>query len=105
MKSMANTKVTIKVVAQAKELYIVGSSKNLGEWDSEKAVKLEYCEKCNAFYTNKMFPIGSTVEFKVLADKTWARVEKGIWCEEIENHSFVAEKGLEVFVEVHNFQE
>ena len=100
---MANTKVTIKVVAPAEELFVVGSTKNLGEWDASKAVKLDYCNECKAFYTTKMLPAGETVEFKVLTSKDWATVEKGIYGEELENHSFVAEKGLEVVIEVKNF--
>jgi len=100
---MANTKVTIKVVAPVGEVYIVGSTKNLGAWDAAKAVKLEYCNECNAFFTTKMLPLGETVEFKVLSAKSWDSVEKGIWGEELQNHSFVAEKGLDVVVEVSNF--
>lgn len=100
---MANTKVTIKVVSNAQDLYIVGSTKNLGEWDAAKAVKLEYCAECNAFYTTKMLPAGETVEFKVLTAKDWANVEKGSYGEEVANHSFVAAKGLDVVVEVYNF--
>ena len=100
---MANTKVSIKVVAKAKKLYIVGSTKNLGEWDPKKAVELEYCEKCNAFFTDKLLPAGETVEFKVLNAKNWANVEKGTNGEEVANHSFTAAKGLEVVVEVTNF--
>lgn len=100
---MANTKVSIKVVAKAEKLYIVGSTKNLGEWNPKKAVELEYCDKCNAFYTEKLLPAGEVVEFKVLNGKDWANVEKGTYGEEVANHSFTAQKGLEVVVEVNNF--
>ena len=100
---MANTKVSIKVVSNASKLYIVGSTKNLGEWDAKKAVSLEYCEKCGAFFTDKLLPAGEVVEFKVLTAKNWANVEKGAYGEEVANHSFVASKGLEVVVEVNNF--
>lgn len=100
---MANTKVSIKVVSCAPKLFIVGSTNNLGAWDAKKAVELEYCEKCGAFYTDKMLPAGEVVEFKVLTAKDWANVEKGAYGEEVANHSFVAAKGLEVVVEVNNF--
>ncbi len=100
---MANTKVTIKVVSNASKLFIVGSTKNLGAWDAKKAVELEYCDKCGAFFTDKLLPAGEVVEFKVLTAKNWDNVEKGVWGEEVANHSFVAEKGLEVVVEVNNF--
>jgi ribosomal protein L31 len=101
--NMANTKVTIKVVSKASKLFLVGSTKNLGAWDAKKAVELEYCEKCGAFFTDKLLPAGEVVEFKVLTAKSWDNVEKGAWGEEVANHSFVAEKGLEVVVEVNNF--
>ena len=100
---MANTKVSIKVVSKASKLYLVGSTSNLGAWDVKKAVALEYCEKCGAFYTDKMLPAGEVVDFKVLTAKDWANVEKGAYGEEVANHSFVAAKGLEVVVEVNNF--
>ena len=100
---MANTKVTIKVVSKASKLFLVGSTKNLGAWDAKKAVELEYCDKCGAFFTDKLLPAGEVVEFKVLTAKSWDNVEKGAWGEEVANHSFVAEKGLEVVVEVNNF--
>ena len=50
-----------------------------------------------------MLPAGETVEFKVLAGKTWDAVEKGDTGYELENHSFIAAKGLVVEVEVVNF--
>ena len=100
---MANTKVVIKVVAPAEELYLVGSTKNLGAWDAAKAIKLEFCAECNAYHTTKMLPAGEVVEFKVLSAKDWANVEKGVYGEEVANHSFVAEKGLVVEVSVSNF--
>ncbi|MCI5582554.1 MAG: hypothetical protein MR357_02420 [Anaeroplasma sp.] len=102
---MANTKVEIRVAvkADAKDVYLVGSTTSLGAWDAKKAVKLEYCEKCGKFTTSKMLPAGETVEFKVLAGKTWDAVEKGDTGYELENHSFIAAKGLVVEVEVVNF--
>lgn len=101
---MANTKVTIKVVAHdVNEVYVVGSTKAFGEWNPKKAVKLEFCNECKAYTASKMIPVGEAVEFKVLADKDWASVEKGANGEEVENHSFVASKGLVVETEVLNF--
>ena len=53
---MANTKVEIRVAvkADAKDVYLVGSTTSLGAWDAKKAVKLEYCEKCGKFHKNVM---------------------------------------------------
>ena len=56
---MANTKVEIRVAvkADAKDVYLVGSTTSLGAWDAKKAVKLEYCEKCGKFTTSRSFII------------------------------------------------
>ncbi len=101
---MANTKVVIKVAAPAaKELYVVGNVASLGAWNPSKAVKLEFCSECGKYSVAKMLPAGEAVEFKVLAAKSFDAVEKGAYGEELQNHSFVAEKGLVVEVEVVNF--
>lgn len=97
---MAKTKVMIKVNANVEELYLVGS---FNDWDVKKADKLTKCAECGAFVANKMVEAGSTVEFKVLTAKDWANVEKGANGEEVQNHSFVAAKGLTVEVTVNNF--
>ncbi len=94
---MANVNVKIKVNADAKKVYVVGSTKNLGEWDAKKAV-----EVVDGTVT-KQFAEGTTVEFKVLAGKTWNKVEKGAYDEELENRSFVASKGLIVEANVAKF--
>lgn len=103
---MANTKIQFLVKANnvsTNELYLVGNIKALGEWNAEKAVTLTYCAECGYFTVAKMIPAGETVEFKVLAAKTWDAVEKGIWCEDVMNHSFVAAKGVKVEIEIANF--
>lgn len=97
---MAQVKVTFKIHANAKDAYIVGSTKNLGEWDAKKAVALT---KEDCFTVAKQFEVGSFVEFKVLSAKSFDAVEKGYNNEEVENHSFVASKGLVVELEIPNF--
>ena len=101
---MARVKVEFKVVAKgASELYLVGSSDNIGNWNEKKAVKFDYCDKCEKFTTSKLFEEGEAVEFKVLKAKNFDAVEKGYQGEEIANHSFVASKGLVIEFEVFNF--
>jgi len=101
---MARVKVEFKVVAKnTDKLYLVGSSDNLGNWNEKKAIKFDYCDKCQKFTTSKLFEEGETVEFKVLKDKTFDAVEKGNDFEEVANHSFVASKGLVIEFEVVNF--
>jgi hypothetical protein len=98
---MANVKVTFNVKASAKTLYLVGSTKNLGEWDPKNAVKLE--KNGDVFTTSKLFENLSTIEFKFIRGKSYEYVEKGEWGEEIQNHSVVAVKGLVVDLTVNNF--
>ena len=102
---MANVKVQIKVKTNANvnELYLVGSTANLGAWSADNAIKMTYCDECNAYFVNKMLPAGEQVEFKVLAGKDWAFVEKGTYGEEVSNHVFTVEKGLVVEAEAYNF--
>jgi hypothetical protein len=98
---MANVKVTFNVKASAKTLYLVGSTKNLGEWNPKNAVKLE--KNGDVFTTSKLFENLSTIEFKFIRGKSYEYVEKGEWGEEIQNHSVVAVKGLVVDLTVNNF--
>ena len=60
------------------ELYLIGSTKNIGEWNTTKAAKMRFDEELNAFVINKLF------------------VEKGIWNEEICNRVLVPTKGLKL---------
>ncbi|MDE5715792.1 MAG: hypothetical protein K2I42_06620 [Anaeroplasmataceae bacterium] len=102
---MANTKVEINIATVAsKEVYIIGSCMALGNWNPEKAVKLEYLEDKNVFHLSKLLPEGQLIEFKVLADKTWDSVEKGWYEEEVENHILTPHKGLVVSLEIPRFQ-
>lgn len=95
---MAQVTVTIRVKANAEKIYIVGSTKNLGEWNPKSAVEL----KDGA--VSKKFDEGTKVEYKVLSAKTWDAVEKGINGEELENHSFVASKDVKnIEIVVENF--
>ena len=104
-KKMANTKVEfrIKTNQPVDELYLIGNVHALGEWELSKAVKLELCNECGCYTVSKMLPAGQTDEFKVLAKKDWNNVEKGYYNEEVLNHTFVAEKGMKVEIEVPNF--
>ena len=85
-----------------RKLYICGNTDNLGGWNVTKACEMR--KKEGRFELVKMFPIGEAVDFKVLEKMTWERVELGYWCEDIANHSIVAEKGLVVNMEIPNFK-
>lgn len=104
-KKMANLKVKFLIDANSdtEELYLVGNVKQLGAWDLSKAVKLTLCHECGKYTVTKMLPAGEVVEFKVVKTQDWNSVEKGIWCEDIQNHSFIVEKGLKVEIVCHHF--
>ena len=96
-------KVEIKVeTAAASQLYIIGSSKSLGAWDINNAVEMKKDEK-GIFSITKMMDPGEIVEFKVLKEKTWDAVEKGVYGQEIANHIISPQKGLVVNLEVARF--
>lgn len=78
------------------ELYLIGSTKNIGEWNTEKAAKMKYDAELNAFVINKLFVENEAVEYKFISNKNWTFVEKGIWNEEICNRVFVPTKGLKL---------
>ena len=96
-------KVTVKFVVKAnvEKAYIVGSSDNLGAWNPAKAVALT--KEDGVFTASKQFDADATVEFKVLASKSFDAVEKGAYGEEVANRVFTAKKGLKVEAEVSNF--
>lgn len=95
--------INVEVKAQCEEVYLVGSATNIGSWDLENAVKLNYNNESNVYTTTKMFEAGEAVEFKILSQTNWANVEKGMFNEEIVNHVIVPEKGLVAEIVVYNF--
>lgn len=100
---MSNVKVEFKVNTKStNEVYLVGSIPQLGGWDVKKAIKLEKNEN-GVFVLSKLLATGQIIEFKLLADKDWNRVEKGMYNEELQNHIFTPEKGLVVEVDVPRF--
>ena len=97
--------VSVKFVVNtnsSNKVLIVGSIPALGSWDPAKAVELKY-EGNGVFTVTKMMATGQMVEFKVLADKNWTKVEKGVYNEELQNHILTPEKGLVVEVNVARF--
>lgn len=99
------TKVTfiVKTPYEVEEVYLCGSSDNLGAWNAKKALKLEYNAEKNEYSVSKLFKVGETVEFKALKAKDWSSVEKDNYNNEVQNRSFTASKGLTVLVEVSKF--
>ena len=51
----------------------------------------------------KRFFINDKIEYKVITNKSWNNVEKGIFAEDIQNHNFEAIKGHYEDIFVHSF--
>ena len=97
--------VSVKFVVNtnsSNKVLIVGSIPALGSWDPNKAVELKN-EGNGVFTITKMMATGQMVEFKILCDKSWDKVEKGVYNEEIMNHIIAPEKGLVVELNVARF--
>lgn len=95
-----NFTVTTKDISE--NVYIIGNTKNLGNWDSKKAVKMNKIDD-NTYQLRKRFLIGENVEYKVISSKEWNNVEKGIFNEDVENHHFEGEKGHFESIYIHYF--
>ena len=123
--SNSQVTVTFKVAADVEKVYVVGNTQNLGAWDCKKAVELKKTDN-GKFEVSKKFDANlhnavmtdeesdaevDTITEEMLKGYTYKdevirhSVEKGIWGEELQNHSFTAAKGLAVEVGVSKFGE
>ncbi len=102
MPKRCRVKFIVSTPHAVRRLYICGSTKNLGNWNAVSAKELR--RKDDHFECCKYFRIGEIVSFKILEKMNWERVELGYWCEDIENHTITAEKGLVVEINVPNFR-
>ena len=93
----------VNTFAPVSDMYISGSTKNLGLWNASKAVQLTSTDGYK-FTIRKRFRIGESVEYKVLTRRDWSKVEKGMFGEEIANHRIVADKGAVAEVTVYNWR-
>lgn len=79
--------IVVKAVS-GDSIYMCGNIPQLGGWDPNKAIELKKNE--HGLYTvTKMLPENQMIEFKFMASKDWATVEKGEYDEEINNHILV----------------
>lgn len=86
-------------VGKADKLYMIS---NLGNWDLNKAILMNKLDD-NLFDITLAVEPGYKLEFKVLRDKNWNSIEKGIWNEEIKNHTYLIDDDMSVFDLIHNF--
>ena len=101
---MAKVRVTFVVRPNrpCEDLYLIGSTKNIGAWETKNASKMRFDSELNAFVINKLFVENEAVEFKFISNMDWKYVEKGIWNEEICNRIFVPKKGLKLNLTIEN---
>ena len=99
--SDVSVKFVIKTNSSNKVL-IVGNVPQLGDWDPNKAIELKN-EGNGVFTISKKLATGQMVEFKILCDKSWDKVEKGAYNEEIRNHIITPYEGLVVELDVARF--
>ena len=92
---MKNTRRKVRIFVKAfpkdtKSIYITGSAKELGAWNPENAIPLQYYQNEGTeemFFTEIYLPVGDVIEYKYLNHKNWESVECGIVANEIENPS------------------
>ena len=94
---------TVLTKENVESVYLCGSSKNLGNWNTNNAIKMTKVDD-NTFKARKRFLIDENIEYKVLCTKRWDNVEKGIFNEEVENHHFKAIKGHFESIYIHFFK-
>lgn len=94
--------VTFKVMIKGKmtdNLYLFD---NYTEWNPEKCSKFN---KVNDYFIlEKDYPKNYNLEFKTSFSDNWNGVEKGIFGEEIKNHSYYLNKDLEIEDIIYNWR-
>lgn len=78
---------------------------NYANWSPQLALKMVQ-EETNLFTCEGVYPKGTKLEFKICRSQSWDDVEKGIWKEEIINHTYVlVDTDLEIEDLIHNFRD
>ena len=103
--SRVRVKFSVTPKTSCDNLFIIGSTHNLGEWDPSKATQLRFNEETNSYVCTKFLPVDEVVEYKFITKKDWFGVEKGIWNEEISNRQVVATKGLALELTIETFRQ
>ena len=100
-------KIIVKLADNAKldqnEIYAVGNIAKFGEWDLEKAVTLKYVKSVGGYSVSRKVAVGTNVEFKLLNAKSWNNVEKGIFTEEIKNHTVTVNEDTTLVIDVYHW--
>jgi hypothetical protein len=105
----ADNKVTIKFEVELQgaiadeAIYLVGNTKELGNWDVTKAKALK--KNKNGIYASAgiKFEKGTVVEFKICKGQSWDTVEKTVEGADLPNHAFTANEDQPFTVVVYRF--
>lgn len=105
----ADDKVTVKFEINLEGaiaddvIYLVGNTKEIGNWDVTKAKALK--KKKDGLYasTGIKFEKGAVIEFKVCKTQSWDTVEKTVEGTELTNHTFIASEDKTVTIDVYRF--
>ena len=84
------------------DMYLVGNTIETGNWDPKKALKMRHVS--DYYYEINLKMNDCHFEFKLLNQKDFLGVEKGIWAEEIRNHIYDIEKDMVIEDLVHHFR-
>lgn len=102
---LVNVKIYAKIMnpnLKIENLYLTGNLEKLGKWNPKKSLKLEK-KSDNYFEIDVMLP-KEHLEFKILEEKDFLYVEKGMWKEEIRNHTYDLYDGIVIEDLIYNFR-
>ncbi|MCL2631448.1 MAG: CBM20 domain-containing protein [Firmicutes bacterium] len=86
-------------------IYICGDIEELGSWDPLRSIRLKRSKR-GTYSKTMRFPLGTSFNYKILADMRWGRVEKGRYTEEVINReAVVAEEKNRLIIQVLAFRD
>ena len=106
----ADNKVTVKFEIELQgaiadeAIYLVGNTKEIGNWDVTKAKALKKNAKSGIYVSTAIkFEKGAVIEFKICKAQSWDTVEKTVEGTELTNHTFTACEDKTVTIDVYRF--
>lgn len=88
---------------EVNDLFVVGNIALLGMWEPKKGIKMKKVDK-NTYVASVKIPANTHMEFKIVREDSWYGVEKGIFTEEIPNHTYDIDGDLEVEDLIYSFR-
>ena len=97
-----NVKLDFNLDSEFSSVFLVGNTKELGLWNPEKALELK--RKGDIFTKMKTFEKNQVLEYKILLQKTYDKVELDENFAELENRTEVCDKAKTINLIVKNFK-